>query len=323
MSEFNSDDYLEQRQKQTKIIANFSQVKLLLILAVIGIFIYIAWYAYTSTDDIDDSSLPIIQANSEIIKTKPENPGGLVVANRDKSIYEGMSSAPAKKAKTEKTVTPPEAPASKQVVVEKIEKNLPVVSEKQDNVNSVPVQDFIVSKNEEKQELPIQPEEASETHSEQVSEIVEPSVPDAQEKVLPPVTSNAIVKADHVHEPEISELDKELDDIKPNVNTKKTENIIQPDSKTGSELKSGGLRLPRTYTIRIAALKTEQATIEAWKSLKSNYNDLLGNLNSEVRVAEKDGKKIYYLHAGPVSSQLQAEQICKSLQEQGRRCRVY
>lgn len=322
MSEFNSDDYLEQRQKQTKIIANFSQVKLLLILAVIGIFIFIAWwYAYTSTDDIDDSSLPVIQANSEITKTKPENPGGLVVANRDKSIYEGMSSAPAKKTKTEKTVTPPEAPASKQIVVEKIEKNLPIVSEKQANVNSVPVQDFIVSKNEEKPESTIQPEKNLETQPEQVSEIVEPSTSNIQEKALPSVTQSTTVKADN--ESEISELDKELDDIKSNVNTQKTENIIQPDSKIGSELKSGGLRLPRTYTIRIAALKTEQATIEAWKSLKSNYNDLLGNLNSEVRVAEKDGKKIYYLHAGPISSQLQAEQICKSLQDRGRRCRVY
>ena len=99
------------------------------------------------------------------------------------------------------------------------------------------------------------------------------------------------------------------------VNVQKTENIVQPHS--------GGLKLPEIYTVRIAALKTEHATVEAWKSLKSTYSDLLGNLDSEVQISEKDGKAVYYLHAGPISSRALAEQICKSLQERGRRCRVY
>ena len=287
MTEFNSDDYLEQRQKQNKVIANFSQVKALLVLAVVGIFIYIAWYAYTSPGTVEDASLPVIQASAEIVKSKPENPGGLVVANRDKGIFEGMSNTPAKKVKTEKTVTPPEAPVSKQVVAEKIEKALPVVKEPE-TVAANPNPDFIVSKK-------------------------------AEEPKPAPVQVVA----------ETSELDKELEDIQPNPVTEPAavaEVVAQPTVQTEvvqSAPASGGLKLPKTYTIRIAALKNEQATIEAWKSLKSTYQDVLGNLSNEVVVAEKDGKEVYYLHAGPISSQAQAEQICKSLQERGRRCRVY
>jgi hypothetical protein len=305
MSEFNSDDYLEQRQKKSKVVANFSQVKALLVLAVVGIFVYIAWYAYTSTGNVEDSSLPVIPASSEIIKSKPENPGGLVVANRDKGIFEGMSNIPAKKIKTEKPVTPPEAPVSKQVVVEKIEKTLPVVPEKEVVDNSVPVHDFIVSKNGEKSAPTTEPEIVPETIA------VSSSTP--SEVVAPEQT---MVKAAPEPSELDSELDKELDNIKPNsVNVQKTENIVQPHS--------GGLKLPEIYTVRIAALKTEHATVEAWKSLKSTYSDLLGNLDSEVQISEKDGKEVYYLHAGPISSRARAEQICKSLQERGRRCRVY
>ncbi len=284
MSEFNSDDYLEQRQKQNKVTANFSQVKALLVLAVVGIFVYIAWYAYTSPGNVEDSSLPVIQASSEIVKSKPEDPGGLVVANRDKGIFEGMSNTPAKKVKIEKTVTPPEAPVSKQAVVEKIEKALPVAKEPE-IVAANPNPDFIVSKKAE-----------------------EPK----------PVPVQAVA--------ETSELDKELDDIQPNPVTEPAatvETVAQPAPAIEPAPTTGVLKLPKIYTVRIAALKTEQATIEAWKSLKSTYKDVLGNLGSEVQIAEKDGKEVYYLHAGPISSQAQAEQICKSLQERGRRCRVY
>lgn len=284
MSEFNSDDYLEQRQKQSKVTANFSQLKALLVLVVLAVFVYIAWYAYTSPGNVDDSSLPVIQASSEIIKSKPENPGGLVVANRDKAIFEGMSNVPAKKIKTEKTVTPPEANISKQVVAETIEKTLPVVKEPE-TVTASPNADFIVSKKAEE----------SKTSSTQAVE-------------------------------QTSELDKELDDIQPNSVVEPVapvESVTQPTIVVEPAPATGGLKLPKTYTVRIAALKTESAAIEAWKSLKATYRDVLGGLTSEIQVVEKDGKEVYYLHAGPITSQVQAEQICKSLQERGRRCRVY
>lgn len=289
MEDFNSDDYLEQRLKKSKPTYSFPKLKIAFVSIVIISFGLLGWYAYSKSGTIDDASLPLIEAKTSLIKSKPENPGGLVVANRDKDIFENMSNKKTKKAKVEKTITQPEAPASKESITKTVEKeiqSLPKVESKKE-INP----DFIVSKD---------PAKALTTE------------PNAEKE-------NTVTESDNVNTPEnkehiiddLDELDQELSKI----------DNKQETSTEQKELKSE--TVAKNYSIRIAALKTESSAIEAWESLKSDYQNILGNLSREIIKTEKDGKTTFYLHAGPISTQEKAEQICKQLQDAGRRCRVY
>lgn len=279
MEEFNSDNYLEQRQKKEDVTANFTPVKILFMAIILAGFSYLAWYAYNSSGSIDDASLPLIAANKEQIKSKPENPGGLVVANRDKDIYDGMSGKAYKKTKKEKPVTPPEAPVSKEDATKTVEENIKTLQTPA--VIAATKSDFIVTKDPAKKP---EPAVVAETQ---------------------PQTETAPVMVEPQPAEQVSELDRELADIK-------TEAPAEPKQETS-----------KIYSVRIAALKNEQAAIEAWNSLKSSHHDVLGGLTSEIQIVERDGKTIYYLHAGPIKAKDQADQVCAQLQAQGRRCRVY
>lgn len=293
MEEFNSEEYLEQRSKQGKTTYDFSKVKTSFILLVIIAFAGVAWYGYNNASKIEDSDLPLIQAKQIDIKSEPKDPGGLVVAHRDKSIYESMSNKKFKKTKTEKPVAQPEDPVTKEVVTKKIEKE---IEKPADETNS----DFIVSKN---------PKEAKQEEN-TAKEVAAQPIPAKPAETMPP-------------EDDLDELDKELSKI----DTKTAENesitIDQPKNSETSTEQTQSDNSKTTYAIRIAALKTEESAIDAWKSLKSDYSSILGDLSSEIIKTEKDGKVIYYLQAGPISNKEQADAACAKLQNLGRRCRVY
>jgi cell division septation protein DedD len=297
MSEFNSDDYLQQRQQQNTVPANFGPVKILATVIVLIGFIYLAWYAYDASEELKDEELPLIAANKEIIKTKPENPGGLIVANRDKDIYDGMSGKNTKKEKKESPVIPPETPASKQAVAQTIEKELKTT---EPQTTTEPHANFIVS------------DKAAESTSTVVEQAkTEPSELDQELNNVEPTsttTNESTTNANVELQTKVAEAT-----VPENPAPAVAEPVIQPAPQA----------VNKTYTVRIAALKNEQAAIEAWKSLKATYYSVLGDLGSEIQVVNNGIKTTYYLHAGPIATLEQAEQVCKALQAQGRRCRVY
>jgi len=73
--------------------------KFLIVLVATAIFSYISWHAYsTQVMTVDPKSLPIIHAKKGI-KSKPENPGGIEIANLDKGIYDYISGRESKNKK--------------------------------------------------------------------------------------------------------------------------------------------------------------------------------------------------------------------------------
>ncbi len=312
MEEFNSDDYLQQRQKQSKIPHNFFQVKMLVVVLVLGAFFYVAWYAYDRLERVDDSMLPLITASSKIIKSKPEKPGGLVIANSDKDIYNDMSVASVKKVKKEKAIAPPVSPASKQVIVQTIEQELKITAEPK---KEEPKTDFIVSSK-------LQPQSATIELTELDKELNTLDNVDKQVEVVTQslLTAPSEVKLVELGTDEISTNASKVPHdqgqlvIKPEDVPVQTAEALLGESTLGSSQKA--------YTIRIAALRNEESAIAAWKSLRTTFA-VLRNLGSEIYITNQDGRTVYYLHAGPVATKEQAEQICRAMQEHGRRCRVY
>lgn len=69
------------------------------------------WYIFMGNSPSPglESDVPVIKADARAIKTRPENPGGMVVPNQDKLIYEGLGRGEPE-AKVERLLPLPEQP---------------------------------------------------------------------------------------------------------------------------------------------------------------------------------------------------------------------
>lgn len=70
------------------------------------------WYIFTASSELSPSphsELPLICADSRPIKARPEEPGGLIVPNQDKLVYENLGRGD-HEPKVERLLPPPEQP---------------------------------------------------------------------------------------------------------------------------------------------------------------------------------------------------------------------
>ncbi len=130
-------DYIKNTKSNTHIIENFSKYKIWVVILAILAFISLAWYSYNAQfRHIDEANLPIISAPGKV-KFKPGDPGGFIVANRDKEIYDHISGKKIKHKKT-RTTKPSEVPVEKKEVISLINKQI-----KEDKVRAKPVRLYI------------------------------------------------------------------------------------------------------------------------------------------------------------------------------------
>lgn len=79
------------KKKQTSQSDGYFKYKFLSVIFSLFFFVYLSWYAYnTQVVTVDPKDLPIIKLSHQI-KFKPENPGGIEIANLDKGIYDYIS----------------------------------------------------------------------------------------------------------------------------------------------------------------------------------------------------------------------------------------
>ena len=65
--------------------------KAAIVIAALFGFSYLLWYSYyIHIDNVKEEDLPIVQAPLNII-SKPQDPGGVIIPNKDKDIYNHMS----------------------------------------------------------------------------------------------------------------------------------------------------------------------------------------------------------------------------------------
>jgi hypothetical protein len=64
--------------------------KAIVLVGALAMFLFTLWYSYDVYVDTGQSDLPLISAPLSIV-TKPSNPGGMIVPDKDKDIYNSMS----------------------------------------------------------------------------------------------------------------------------------------------------------------------------------------------------------------------------------------
>lgn len=88
----------------------------LLKLAVIGGVAWGGWYFYhLGKGGVSPSEVPVVRADPEPYRQKPENPGGMKIPYMDKEIYQKLGK-PEKSGKTETLMEPPEEPMEESIL---------------------------------------------------------------------------------------------------------------------------------------------------------------------------------------------------------------
>ena len=93
-----------------------------------------AWYSYNSYKDKPEGEILVISADTDEIKVKPLNPGGMVVNNMDKSVYDTIDgNYKDDESKAERLLPPAEEPINKNTIIIAEQPPL-VIEENSDNV---------------------------------------------------------------------------------------------------------------------------------------------------------------------------------------------
>lgn len=78
---------------------------------------------------------------------------------------------------------------------------------------------------------------------------------------------------------------------------------------------------PKTYYLRLAAIKSPRVLKEAWTILRAKYPQLK-SLQPKITIVKKGGKTIYFLEAGKITSKAQAVKVCNAIIKSGGKCKV-
>ena len=89
----------------------FKWLQIGVVLFAVAGFFALAWYAYNSTDTIDEKNVEVIHAEKTPVKEAPANPGGMQIPNQDKAVYSLITNN-----KNEKTVAERILPATEEPV---------------------------------------------------------------------------------------------------------------------------------------------------------------------------------------------------------------
>jgi hypothetical protein len=72
-------------------VSRWFKYKVAMVATALVCFSYLLWYSYyIHIDNTVEEDLPIIKAPTNIV-SKPEDPGGMIIPNKDKDIYKQMS----------------------------------------------------------------------------------------------------------------------------------------------------------------------------------------------------------------------------------------
>lgn len=277
-----SEDMLESEERASP-LKNFLTIAI--VIAAAGGFIGLSWYAYHSNSKPSSiEELPIIKAETTPTKVKPDDPGGMVVPNMDKTIYDNLSS------KENNGSTPPP-----------VARILPGPEEplnKTDVMEAAPSSEMVPDASPAEHDRIIAP-----------TAEVNPSLPSSRTEMAPAVE----IPAEPALPQEKSSKEKPLtvSDIK-----------SVPATKEAAKISSKGAKLSG-YRIQLASFKTESDATSTWKMLKKKHQPLVGKLHSFIERKDLGSKGVFYrLQAGPFRKESEARLLCKKLIEAKQGCIV-
>jgi len=116
-------------------------ITLLLVILAAGGFLLLAWYAYNTTiHPTDVATLETVKADNSPTKHKPDEPGGMVVPNMDKTVYDNLSgnNTAENLPKVERLLPAPEEPVNRATVADMQQTAIEAENAKLESGNKAP-----------------------------------------------------------------------------------------------------------------------------------------------------------------------------------------
>jgi hypothetical protein len=256
-------------------------------------FALFSWYAYQQATRTGEQTVaPLIAADEQPTRAKPEEPGGMEIPHQDKSVYErlGTEEPPPK---VETLLPPPETPMEKPGAEQQTAAAPPPPP-------APPTQ--------AKAAAPVPPA---------ASEAKASAPADEMAKVAPAAGPGGPAGA--AKTPEAAAASAAPPTAIPTT-------TAMPTMTTAAATAPGAAAPQATeggrYRIQISAVRSEQAAETEWKRVKATHGDLLGNLTPNIVRVDLGAKGTFYRVQAGALTEAAARDLCAELKKRKADCIV-
>jgi hypothetical protein len=271
------------------------------------------WYYFGDTLFIDaDQEIPLVRADGEPIKVRPESPGGMDIPDRDKLVYDRIPGAEEREP-VERLLPPPETPLPVPTPPPALETQAegsdvppPATSPEAGAASATPTP------------TPLAPtRRASGTDS--------PPAPSATPPSTAPAQATAEVPAAPASQaPEVAEAP--TIPAAPPPPTALSQEAQRKAAEVAARTPPPPAATPagKSYQVQLAAVRARDRAEQEWARLRNGHKDLLGTLQLSVMRADLGpGRGIFYrLRVGPLKTESMARDLCRKLAERKVSCLV-
>lgn len=244
------------------------------------LFGLLIWYAFDQKDQsLRDAPPPLITADPEPFKVPPEDPGGMPVPHRDKTVYSALAGK--ETAEVERLLPPPAEP------------RLPEGQGQDQGQNEERSEALRENPEVETAEV-VKPEATSESPAEPESAKTAPQPEPTPEPVAEPEPAKAAPEPELEPEP----APEPVESTSPPLKQVYTADDIA-DRIDG-------------FKIQLGAFRDRATAKQGWETVRTRHKDLAAGLKPAIVKAEVKNKGTFYrLQAGPVDDMASARALCE------------
>ncbi len=309
LSDDDTEDFMEERKSNIKIFFP-------LIAAAAICFSAYAWYTDKIAISREGQEAPVIKADKEPVRVKPADPGGMEIANRDKSVYDAISGTGDQLPKVVRIIPSPEEPLSRDTI-KKAPELAQLVEDEEVASPEVPV---------EKTEEPQKEIATNEAPTKEIAPVVVKEVAQntAETKEAAP-QEKQIAKAEPVAKPDKLVAKQELmsrDMEVPSADEMTVDNIKVVSVPTGSQKpQEASVKNDSGYRVQLGSYRTQEDVLASWNLIKNKHGETLKGADMKVEKADLGTKGIFFrLQVGEFSSESDSRRICHELMEKNQGC---
>jgi cell division septation protein DedD len=288
---------------------------ILLIISIIG-FGAVAWYAYNlqSKNSKSTREILIIKADNAPTKIEPQDPGGMIIPDMDKTIYDAISGSKNKEEKVERILPAPEEP---------IDLSQRLIENKQAEIEQEKLAEIAKIENEQKMQSPNKLSEniLPEQNDDKNKSVIEVKKNNEPINNAPKEIANNVVEDKAIeNKPDLAEISIE-DIIKADMQiNKSTKSLQKIDKKTEINQVQ---KVKKGYYLQLASFKNPKDVHVQWNKIQKKYASIIGKY-SHYAVKKDLGDKgvVYRLYIGMIKQKAEARALCKSLSSKKQACIV-
>ncbi|MCH2548049.1 MAG: SPOR domain-containing protein [Alphaproteobacteria bacterium] len=267
-------------------------LSIMFVIAALGGFIALAWYAYQSSmEPISEEEIPLVAANTEPYKEKPEDPGGLQFEHQDKSVYNQLAAGKGEgRPMAERLMPPPEEPverAQPEPVNPDDFQREPVETISGATAVATPIPEIKEGEAVKEEAQPANAEVAPATAAEKATVVASEKSNEDTIKVIEPEAPVAPAKP------------------------------AEPPAPSSGKSASSG-----QFMAQLGAFSSHDDAKAAWTKIKAAHGSMFPTKEHQLQSADVNGKTYHRLQIGPFDSETSARKVCEYLQKNKQACFV-